>query len=59
MPSCPEENSPSGQGWGLDGLRRPQQSTWEDSSVECHGGTLGKVLGLGPQGSGIERVGGW
>ena len=55
-PSCPEKNSPSGQGWGLDGLRRPQQSTREDSSVECHGGPWARSLDLGHGEAGLK---GW
>lgn len=52
---CPEENKLSGQDWGPEGLRRPQQSPWE-KSVPCWG-TLGKVPGLRLRRSGIGRVG--
>lgn len=40
-------------------LRKPRQSSWEDSSVVCGMGTLGKVLGLGLEGAGLrEWIGG-
>ena len=42
-PSFAEENRSSGQGQGLDGLRRPQQSPGK-MAVRCSGRALGKSL---------------
>lgn len=58
-PGCLEENGPSGQGWGPESLRRPQQSSWEKSSVDYGGGPWARSLDSGPEGVGLGGSGGW
>lgn len=57
--ACPEESSLIGQGWGPAGLRRLQQSSWEDSSVERSGGPWAGSLDLGLEGAGLGGWGAW
>lgn len=58
-PTCPEENSLSGQGWGPAGLRGLQKLFWEESSAECGGGPWARCLDSGQEEAGLGGLDGW